>query len=291
MPVDSDGNRADLVMGGEATISRMNLGRLYEHYLYSAIRDVGKLVRRILGVEKNCTPDILRSISSETIHHAYQQLLDFFKLVTNDQYEFFKALSEDEIYEYLSDVVNNGFFIYYPISNQKDGVQMVKAVEERFHPTYGPVSYVGNSGERVTTENNIRIAPLYMMLLDKIADDWSSVSSARLQHFGVLSPVTRAEKFSQPFRSSPVRTIGETEGRIFVGYCGVEAMAEMMDRSNNPLTQRNIVWNILNAGQPSNMHHVVDRNLIPLGNSRPLSLLNHIFQCAGFTAVYEPEDQ
>ena len=96
------------------------------------------------------------------------------------------------------------------------------------------------------------------MLLDKIADDWSSVSSGKLQHFGVLAPMTKTEKFALPYRNSPVRTIGETEGRIFSGYCGREAIAEMMDRSNSPNTQRAVVWNILNSQNPTNIDKIVD---------------------------------
>lgn len=291
MPIDADGNRADIVMGGEATISRMNIGRLYEHYLNGAIRDINKRIRKFLNIENNCTVDKLRNVPPEVVYNAYNYLLEFFNVVSKEQFEFFKKLPENEIYEYLSDVVNNGFFIYAAIGSQIDRVQMVQDIERIFKPTYGPVTYTGNSGIKTTTVNNIRIAPMYMLLLDKIADDWSSVSSARLQHFGVLSPVTRAEKFSQPFRNSPVRTIGETEGRIFVGYCGREAVAEMMDRSNNPVTQRNIVWNVLNAEKPTDIEHAVDREFIPLGNSRPLSLVNHIFECAGFVTVYEPENQ
>jgi hypothetical protein len=129
------------------------------------------------------------------------------------------------------------------------------------------------------------------MLLEKIADDWSSVSSGKLQHFGILSPITKAEKFSYPYRNSPVRTIGETEGRIFASYCGREAIAEMMDRSNNPMTQRNVIWNILQSDKPTNIDSVVDRNYVSLGGSKPIQLIKHMFECAGFIPYYEPEDK
>lgn len=290
MPVDADGNRADVIMDNASVIARMNIGKLYEHYLGGAARDVTKQVCKILGVKANVTQDRIETIDKSVRDDAYRYLMHFYQLCSSRQFEFFKNLSDEEKCEHLKDVVNEGVYIYYPIDNDKDIVEMVKNIEKTFKPTYGPVSYVGDSGQRTMTKEKVRIAPLYLMLLDKIADDWSAVSSGRQQHFGVLSPMNKSEKFAFPFRNSPVRTIGETEGRIFAGYCGVEAIAEMMDRSNNPMTQRNMVWNILNSETPGHIDKVVDREFIPLGGSKPLQLVKHIFNVSGMGVVYEPED-
>lgn len=295
MPVDEAGNRADIVMDSASVISRMNLGRLYEHYFGAACRDVTKSVCAILGVNPSAgkiTEFTLSKMDPDVIKHAYQRLMHFYQLVSSRQYEFFNfTINEEEKQQHLCDVVNEGIYLYYPVDNEKDIIKVVQEVDKAFKPTFGPVSFVGDSKQRVTTSNNIRIAPLYMMLLDKIADDWSSVSSGKLQHFGVLSPQTKTEKFMYPYRNSPVRTIGETEGRIFAGYCGREAIAEMMDRSNSPFTQRNVIWNILSSNVPTNIDHVVDRDYVRLGGSRPLQLIRHIMGVAGVEIVYEPEDQ
>lgn len=291
MPIDSDGNRADVVMDSASVIARMNLGRLYEHYVNSVIRDVGKAVCNILGVKAPISENRSSQISPDVIKHAYLHLLRLYKIINDKQYDFYgHQITEDEKLEHLTSVVNKGIYLLYPIDNDRETPEVIKALEVAFKPTYGPVTYVGDSGQIVTTAGNVRIAPLYMMLLDKIADDWSSVSSGKLQHFGVLSPTTKSEKFSNPHRNSPVRTIGETEGRIFAGYCGREAIAEMMDRSNSPATQRNVVSNILNSDKPTQIDHVVDRNYIRLGGARPLQLVRHILGTAGYSIVYEPED-
>ena len=295
MPVDADGNRADLVTDSASVIARMNLGRLYEHYLNSAIVHVHKQLCQILGLAPSKEKRVERSrfdmIDKSVVEHAYQHLLHFYQHLSERQYAFYRdQITDEEKQDHLYDVVNNGIYAFCPINTEKDSVEMIKSIEKTFKPTYGPVSYVGDSGQRMTTKNNVRVAPLYMMLLDKIADDWSSVSSGKLQHFGVLSPMTKSEKFMYPYRNSPVRTIGETEGRIFAGYCGREAIAEMMDRSNSPLTQRNIHYNILSAPKPGDIKFAVDRDYIPLGNSRPLQLVRHVMSAAGFLPVYEPED-
>ncbi len=93
------------------------------------------------------------------------------------------------------------------------------------------------------------------------------------QHFGVPAAMTKSQKYTFPFRNNPVRTIGETEGRVLVGYCGMETIAEMLDRSNNQQTQRNMVWSMLSSDTPTNIDRVVDRSLIPYGGSRSITTL------------------
>jgi len=292
MPIDADGNRADVVFDPASTISRMNLGRLYEQYLNSASRDIAKHIRNLLGLSKApCSVEKLSCCEETQIQQAYQHLLEYYRLVSDRQYTFFSSLTEDERMEHLADVVAKGIYLYIPIDNNIDSVEMVRNVEAFVKPTYGPVSYVGNSGIRCTTKKSVRIAPMYIMLLDKIADEWSSVSTGRLQHFGVLSPTIKSEKFSFPYRNTPTRTVGETEGRIYASYPGPLCIAEMMDISNNPQTQRHIVNNILSAPEPTNISKVVDRSVIPFGNSKNLQLVNHSLMCSGIRIAYVPEEQ
>lgn len=291
MPVDSDGNRADIVTDGGSTINRMNLGRLYEHYFNSAMRDVTNQALDILGIprKQKIILEQLEAIDVNKINQAWFHISKLVSIMSPEQYKFMMSLNDKNKYEYLTDIINEGLKMYVPIGSGPDVMDCVKTIEKEFNIVYGPVTYVGNSGQLHKTKNNIRIAPLYMMLLEKIADDWNSVSTAKLQHFGILSAMTKSEKYAHPYRCSPVRTIGETEGRIFAGYCGRNALADMYDRSNNPLTQRNMVWNILDAPKSGNIESVVDRNFIALGGAKPLQLINHIFQCSGFKYTYQPE--
>lgn len=289
MPIDRDGNRADIVMDAASVISRMNIGKLYEHYFSGSARDVSNRLRKMSGFTGKVNSDIVATMDDNKFNELYSYLLGYYQIVSDRQYEFYMNISKDDKYEHLASVLNDGIYVYFPIENQKDIIEIIKEIEAKYTPTFGPVTYVGNSGRKVVTKEDIRVAPLYMMLLEKIADDWSSVSTGNLQHFGILSQITKAEKFAMPYRNSPVRTIGETEGRIFTGYCGREAIAEMMDKSNNPATQRNMVWNVLDSANPTNIQEVVDRNFITLGGTKPKQILGHMFGCHGFKMVYEPE--
>lgn len=229
--------------------------------------------------------------NKQAVSTAYLYLLGFYKIVSPRSYDFFSSdLTEEEKLEHLADIIEDGLYVYWPIENEPEGPTVIKQLEEFYKPTYGPVTYVGNSGRQVVTEEPVRIAPFYVMLLEKIADDWMAVSSAKAHHFGVLTPVIRAEKHSLPFSNTPVRFLGETEGRLMTGYSGPEAAAEMVDRSNSPATRKQIIRSILNAPKPTDIDYNVDRNVVPLGGAKPVQLANHVLQCAGLQFVYEPEN-
>ena len=188
--------------------------------------------------------------------------------------------------EHMTSVVKTNIYLYMPPENEPEFVDIVKQLEIQYPPTYGKVSYIGNSGERVTTVDNVRIGSVYIILLEKTGDDWASVSSGKLQHFGILSQLTKNDKYSQPTRMQPVRAIGESEARIFVSYSGQKAMGEIMDRNNTPSTHKEIVKQILDADKPTDIKSIIDRQKFPLGGSKPLNIVNHTLLCAGMRFVF-----
>jgi len=294
MPVDEAGNRADIVVGAETTFSRMNLGRLYEMFFGACERDVTKTVRSILGIPKQPYATALPAVRAlaqqapDQFDNAYRYRMGFYQIISPLQYQHYAGLGLDDKIEHLARLVENGGSIFYPTNHEYEISDVARRLQQEYKPTYGPVTYVGYSGHRVTTEYPVRIAPVYMMLLDKITDVLSSVASGTLQHFGILSPITRAQKYTFPHRNSPVRTIGESEGRIFAGYCGRAAIAEMLDRSTSPTTHRYVVWTILTAAQPTNIPMAIDRHQVPLGGSKPLGLVRHVAMCGGWRMKYTP---
>jgi hypothetical protein len=165
---------------------------------------------------------------------------------------------------------------------------MIEELEAEYPSCYGPVTYTGRSGRTVTTKVPVRIAPCYFMLLEKIGDDWTAVSSGKTQHFGVLAQVTNADKYIQPTRNQAIRALGEAELRIYVSYAGVRITAEQMDRNNSPKTHEHILYNMMRAERPTDIAVAVDRDEIPFGGAKPQQLVNHIGECAGWEFVYEP---
>lgn len=294
MPVDADGNVADIISGPDSVPGRMNLGRLYAPYFNAAGRDVKRQVLDEMGFgrfyDKKITREDLEAVPEPQFKKGLDTLLLFYSIVSPRMYrEYVEVLTEDERYEWLMMVFNEAPYLYIPIDTEIPLDEMVVRIEENFKLTYGPVSYVGRSGKRVTTKNKFRISPLYMMLLDKIADAWLSADIGKHSNFGILAAMNQGDKFSTPWRKTPPRAIGETEGRLYCMYGGREMIAEMMDRSGNIATQKEIAKNIIRADKPSDIKRVVDRERVPLGNARPNQMLHHIFRCVGFDVVYKPE--
>lgn len=292
MPVDDDGNVADIVADPYSTISRMNIPRKYEQYLNAAARDIRKNVMLRLNIEKTQKyPDIkvdeLYLTNKAEVLACFDYINGFYSICTPRTYEAMNALDDEGKLSHVKYVVKEGIYLYMPTDNEPIIQEMLAAVKKHYDPIYGPVTYVGNSGRKVRTKSNVRIGSVYMMLLEKTGDDWGAVSSAKFQHFGIPSKLTKSDKYTAPARHQPVRGIGETEGRLLASYVGALGTAEIIDRNNSPTTHKFIVESIINAAKPTNIDVSVNRYLHPLGGAKPLQLIKHIAYCAGWAFTYK----
>lgn len=291
MPVDSEGNRADIVMDPFSIVSRMNLGCLYEQYINAASRDVSKKIRSDLGVSQLDThiQNKLKELPKEQIEKAWQYLMGYYQIVSPRQHRFFtEGAYKGTLYDHLESIIRDGVYLYLPTDNEPESTEIIKQLETYYSPCYGPVVYTGYSGRQVITRKPVRIGSAYILLLEKIADDWTAVSSGKLQHFGVLSQVTNQDKYAQPSRQQAIRAYGESEVRIYVAYAGAKITADIMDRNNNPNAHRAVCETILNSDTPTHIGQAVDRNKVPIGGSKALALVNHILLCSGVRMVYRP---
>lgn len=288
MPMDEAGNRADIVMDPNSTWARMNLGRLYEQYYNAASRDVVKRIAITLGIETGdpYSRHKLMQLPAESVQFAWEYLLSFYGVVAPRM----KAMVDDGSFaeahgtpvDHLASVLTHGAYLFIPPEDNTHSPFIVAELEKNYRPVYGPVTYIGNSGRRVTTKDNVRVGSVYFILLEKIGDDWTAVSSGKVQHYGVLSQVTNADKNSQPTRVQAIRALGESEVRIYISYAGPKITAEILDRNNNPASHKQVLQNILRADRPTDINVAVNRKEIPLGGSKPLQLVRHIGACGGW---------
>lgn len=297
MPVDEFGNRADLVMDPASTISRMNLGRMYEQTYGSSNVNVSRSFRNRIGLKEG--QRINEMILEDMDQHGgvpsaiWEDLMKYYHIFSPARMyrRFTEMLQPGEKYKHLASVLNDGIFLYLPPENEPESVDIATQLNEFFPLNYGPITYTGNSGRRVTTKEPMLIGEMYIMLLEKIGDDWTAVSSGRFQHFGVLGQTTNADKYNQPTRQQAIRANGEAEIRISASYGGGEYAAEIMDRNNSIPTHEEMVRVILQADKPTNIKNAVDRTKVPFGNSKPLQLVNHLGECAGWkfkAEIYKP---
>ncbi len=292
MPVDADGNRADFLMDPNSTINRANPGRLFEQYYNASARDTHKRLCAMMGV-KPFTKEVtaynqISKLGAPRVKECWDYLMNFYGIVSPQMVDWFvngQITATQE--EFLSEIAEKGIGLFLPPDNQPVAQEVVMLLEKQYPPTYGPVSYIGNSGVPCVTTKPIRIAPVYIILLEKTGDDWSAVSSGKLQLFGVLSQLTKADKYSRPARNQSVRVAGEGEIRLFLSNCGERFTAEIMDRNNNPAAHKEVVRGLFKTETPGNVQNLVNRHMIPYGGSKALQLLKHLCQVSGFTFVYD----
>lgn len=295
MPTDENGNRTDVVIYGGGSIKRMNMGRFYEHYLNACSRDLTHRIRKAFGMDPHTPPITMQLIqaknNAEMVNWAWNKLLDYYQIVAPRQYALLCHDAEPERHaRYVMEVLRAGIYLWIPPDNPVDNLEMAKCLmASEFAAHYGKVTYRDNAGRLVTTNQNVLIGSMYMILLEKTGDDWSGAASVKTQHFGVPAKLNASDKQTTPGRQAPVRGLGESETRSFVTYVGPEPTMELLDQSNNPQTHRAVVEAILNAPQPTNIDKVVDRQQIPFGGSRPVCLANHINMCRGIEFVYKPD--
>lgn len=311
MPVDAAGNRAHVLMDGGATLSRQNYGRLYEQFYNACSRDLVNSFCDLFGVaypethgQKLTLADKMRVEAAykandmtggsmrDAANSAWDRLLHFFEIINPKQEEFYRSEARKGLRgEHMIAILEDGIYIYHPTDNDPELPDVVDALSRDFMPHMSPVTYRDHSGELVTTIESMLIGEVYVILLEKTGDDWTSVPSGRLQNFGILSHINNQDKHASPWRQQAIRAWGETETAIAVSYMGVRVMAEIMDRNNNIETHRFGIYSILRAENPSNIDVLVDRNVIPLGNSKPLELVNHLALCNGWRFTYKPYEE
>lgn len=315
MPVDKDGNSADYIMDADSNIKRMNLGRLYEQYFNAASRDVTKKLRQMFGYKSDGSdvppkpkptfnlqnalfgsreaatvqgPDI--QLDPVVVKQAWEYLFGYYDIISPWMAQMFaNGEYKQPIEEHLLSVLRDGIYLWLPTHNPIDYVETVQQIQAKYPPCYGPVSFVGQNGIRVTTDAPIMIGSVYVIELEKTGSEWSGVASAKLQHHGIPAKITKMDKYAYPGRASPIRLTGEGEVRLLASTAGGYVAADIVDQSNNPTVHKEITANILRSATPTNIPKVIDRKNFPLGQGRNILFVTHVLECAGIRFVYKPE--
>ena len=292
MPIDQNGNRAEVMALCTSVGNRMNPGLIHEQLVGAAGRDVIKRIRRAFGMRDMGVID-MRDINDAVFDPAnldladeqFEYLMGWYKIIAPN--ENFKALSKphvkstDRWLRHLAQVIKDGdepWGTYFNLPSTS-GVRMDLVLEELEDGPYAPeitcVTYRDHGGKIVTTKEPILIGPNYYLILEKTATDWSGVSSSKTSHFGTTARLTNQDKYSSPGRQTVTRSMDESTVRNMAHAMGAEVIADIMDLNNNPTAHKEVCYNILTAEQPTNIERVIDREKFKLGGHRPLAFAIH----------------
>lgn len=279
--------RADVIMDPSSLVSRMNVGRIYEMYFSAISRKTQYEIRKAMGGIKPIT-----NYTKQEIQNGWDVLLGLLRIIDTEQYQVYKDLSNmDSILEILEECLNKEVFIYYKVSSNKKPYEIIHDIEGTiYQPEVNHCMIPREDGTEKRTKTPVMIAPLYTILLGKTAESYLSVSSAKVNHFGLPIGVGANTRNYLPYRSSPTKVLSETEVRLYLAYVGRLGIIELKDRANSIPTHEAIYSKILKSEQPTNIDVVVDRNVTPYGNDSTLDLINNIFNSAGLDISYNVED-
>lgn len=286
MPVDELGNRADIITDSMSTISRMNLGRAYQSYLSAVARD--NKHRLIDYYTNKLGKDFLSKIKKDDLTYFYNYIKGMYSLINPDMEEFINSLNQEELYYHLQECLTKQINIYYPPDNTYNITDVITNLENSIYkPHLGKVTYTDEFNRKVVTKENIRVSQLYFMILEKIANDYSGVSSAKVNNFGFPVKGTNLDKHKYPHSLTPTKTLGETEVRILTSFAEPAAIADLFDITLNPISHKLLIKNILESKTAFNPNYDIDRNIVDYGNTKSLAILQHVFNAAGFDVSYE----
>lgn len=286
MPYNEYG-RADIIMDSNSIISRMNMARPYQQEINGASRYCQLKLREMANGVRDTY-----QLSDDLVEQMFTYLMGLLGKFNTPQFDYYAQADMNQKREILNVCLNEEVYIMQQVSNPKRLYQIVKDIENsEYAPPRRPVHIPileddGKTVKEFITKDPILISPLYTILICKTADNMLYTSSPNLNNFMFPIPVTAANRDRLPYRNTPTKILSETEGRLYLYYGGREAIAELKDRANSVPTHKAMYENILNAPQPSNMEHAVDRTVTPFGEDSAIKLVKAIFKPMGFDYTY-----
>jgi hypothetical protein len=268
----------------------MNLGRSYEAYLSATSRDNRQ---RLIDYFKNKYGEkYLYALNDKDLGYFKGFMIGLYSLINPDLVEFVTSLSREDLRNHYVKCMNEQISIWYPPDNAYNITDVIANIENSIYkPHLGKVQYTDEFGKRVTTKEDIRVGKLYWFLLEKIATDYSGVSSAKVNNFGFAVKGTNLDKYKYPHSLTPTKTLGETETRIITSFAPPEVVADLYDITLNPVTHKLLIKHILEDTKAFNSDYDINRIISPLGNTKSLGIFNHILNAAGFSYGYVEENK
>ena len=276
MPVDADGNVADIIMDGGGVVNRLITARPFEIDINASFARTQKTIMASINADS----------SRENYQRNFEWLLGAYQIISPRMAEHVRTL--DPVNHINNAVMRSptGIHLWMPTDNP---VKLDEAIEEllsKYPKCFGKLLLTLDDGRKVLSDRPGTIGKQYMIILEKTGDEYSAVSSPVLQSQGVPGKLTKGDKQSSPGRPQATRITGETEGRILNSLVGHDTLFELLDIANSPTTHRAVCRTLLTHPTPTNIDRIVDREKYPRGNNRIVGIGNDGLFAAGFAFAY-----
>jgi len=292
MPIDKDGNRAEMIVDPKSTISRLNIGGPYEATTKASMLKLERIVRDEYKRYNVTEPYELTDVQ---LKNLFLHARDFMGILGNGMFDVYNGIlhnnDRESMLSVVEEIIYDRFRAYLTTDNEKRKYEIIKDLDKSIYkPVYDKVKFTYDGRPR-TSEDPVMIAPMYIFMLSKIADTVLTTSSAKLNHFGIPIVTSKNDRYRLPAKNSPVRTQGETEGRIFAAYGGREFLAELKDLNTSIESHEEVYSKLLTNGTPTSIDTIIDRSVTPYGRERGLTILTSLWNSIGMELEYVPETQ
>lgn len=289
MPVDANGNRADIVLNDAAISDRIIVAGQIEPYCNASARDTSRKIRRMLGTEEapeappalTACQDIVSKTPKETLDRVIEYLLGWYKIASPFVYDALVEGGETVQQSHLAHVIQDGIYPDFPADNPVFVPDMISALRKHYRPEITPVSFTNQNGQYRETTRPVLIGSKYVIVLEKTGEDWSAVADPRRGHFGTIASITNNDKHSSAVRKQAVKVFSELDTLLVSAFAGGDALIDVVDAANSPIASKEIYRTILTAEDLSNIEEVVDRTKLPVGDHRPVQLTTHMMEISG----------
>lgn len=281
MPVDKDGNIADIVMEPGAVVNRMNPGRIYEQYFAGMSRKCKHIIIEKYGKDIETYNDI-------QIEDSFNIILGLVKILDTEQYTTYSKVIDINIKrEIVKEAIEKEVYLYYKVSSKKKPHEIVSEAKDTIYRPCIDTYKFREEGREYVSMHKCCIAPVYTILINKTAENFLAASAVRLNHFFIPISVGNNNKYSLPYKLTMVKNCSETEGRLFGGYAASsKGLAELKDRANNPETLKVMYNKLLRCDNPATIDTLIDRETYPYGGDAALAFMRKLINSAGIDFMY-----
>lgn len=275
MPVDADGNVADIIMDGGSIVNRLNPSRTYEIDINASFARTRKRIIESINQDK----------SRENYLRNFEWLLEAYEIVTP---RFAELVRRIDPVKHINEVIKDEIYLWIPTDNPRRPDLMIKELLSKYPKCHGKILLTNDDGSKVWSENEATIGKQYVIILEKTGEEYSAVASPVLQHQGIPGKLTKADKQSSPGRPQATRITGETEGRLINSLAHHDGLFMLLDIANSPTTHRAVCRTLLTHPTPTYVDKIVDREKYPRGENRIVRIGNNGLFAGGFMFQYKP---
>lgn len=285
MPFNEYG-RADMIVDSTSVFSRMNISRLYSPYFCLVSRYCQYNLRKMVNGRD------IYSLPENEIEEMFTYIMGLLGKIDTPQFDAYAKATMNEKRDIIKEAIDEELYLMFKVNNNKTSYQIQQDIKNsEYRPPLTqitiPMEQEDGTIKYIKSKKPIYIYPLYSIVLNKSSDNMNYTYSPDLNIFGLPNSVTSANKDRMPYRRSAVRTLSETETRLYAVTGGRRAIAELKDMANSIPTHIAMCENILKADTPSNMDVVVDRTVNKFGYDSGLNLLKATFNMFGLGYRYK----